>query len=186
MAKLDLWKDPWPLDEKQCPCDVHFVAWLSACGLSGQRIFHFGTGDHHHVGLHAARLGHSVLGITATEAEYRSYIRLVIENPELGRHYKVLFSDIYQTNLGLLPKFDLVTLFHIGEFWSENNAPFASLDDAGLMEGMVEKLNPGGRLFLFTGSFAYDVAERVLPAVAARQGLIEEPRAQSLRVFRKA
>jgi hypothetical protein len=186
VAKLDLWKDPWPLDEKQCPCDVHFTRYLATNGLKNQRIFHFGTGDHHHVGLQAPGAGHSVLGITATEAEYSSYIRLVVENPVLGKHYKVLFSDIYQTNLALLPEFDIVTLFHVGEFWSANNAPFASVDDAGLIEGMAGKLTRGGRLFLYTGSFAYDVAERLIPAIAARTGLIEEPRFETLRVFRKS
>lgn len=186
MAKLDLWKDPWPLDEEQCPCDVHFMRYLAGGGLEGQRIFHFGTGDHHHVGKQAGANGHSVLGITATEAEYTSYVRLIVENPHLGRNYKVLFSDIYQTNLGLLPSFDMVTLFHLGEFWSANNAPFASLDDAGLLDGMAGKLVPGGRLFLYTGSFAYDVAERLIPAVAAARGLVEDTRFETLRVFRKA
>jgi hypothetical protein len=185
MAKLDLWKDPWPLDEKQCPCDVHFTRYLAASGLKAQRIFHFGTGDHHHVGLQAAANGHSALGITATEAEYASYVRLIVENPHLGKNYKVLFSDIYQTNLDLLPSFDLVTLFHVGEFWSANNAPFASLDDAALLAGMAGKLVKGGRLFLYTGSFAYDVAARLIPDIATRNGLMEEPQVETLRVFRK-
>ncbi len=95
----------------------------------------------------------------------------------------MLISDIYQTNLSLLPEFDIVTLFHVGEFWSANNAPFASVDDAGLIEGMASKLAPGGRLFLYTGSFAYDVAERLIPAIAARTGLTEQPRFETLRFF---
>ncbi len=186
MKKLDLWRDPWPLDEAQCPCDVHLTRWLREQGLSGQRIFHFGTGDHHHVGLQAPGSGHSVLGITATEAEYSSYIRLVVENPDLGRQYKVMFGDIYQTNLALLPEFDLVTLFHLGEFWSANNAPFAALDDRGLMEGMAKKIVPGGRMAFFTGSFAYDVAERLIPAVLPPLGFTEEAGSRSLRLFRRA
>ncbi len=185
MKKLDLWRDPWPLDEAQCPCDVHFTAWLKEAGLSGQRIFHFGTGDHHHVGLQAPRDGHSVLGITATEAEVSSYIRLVVENPDLGRHYKVLFSDIYQTNLTLLPAFDIVTLFHLGEFWSANNAPYAAMDDKGVLEGLAEKVVPGGWMAFFTGSFAYDVAERLIPEVLPQRGFSEAPRHQSLRLFRR-
>ncbi|PPD14184.1 MAG: hypothetical protein CTY25_13305 [Methylobacterium sp.] len=185
MAKLELWQDAWPLDVNQCPCDVHFTRYLEAQGFKNQRIFHFGTGDHHHVGLQAPSNGHVVLGITATEPEYSSYIRLVVNNPLLGKHYKVLFTDIYQTILDLLPSFDLITMFHVGEFWSANNAPHAILDDEALLEGMIGKLVPGGRLFLYTGSFAYAVPERLIPAVAARNGLIEEPQFESLRVFRK-
>lgn len=185
MKKLDLWRDPWPLDEAQCPCDVHFTRWLGEQGLRDQRIFHFGTGDHHHVGLQAPGAGHSVIGITATEAEVSSYIKLVVENPDLGRHYKVLFSDIYQTNLGLLPSFDIVTLFHLGEFWSVNNAPFAAMDDRGLLAGMAAKVVPGGHIAFFTGSFAYDVAERLIPEVLPGLGFVEGEPSRSLRVFRR-
>jgi hypothetical protein len=185
MKKLDLWRDPWPLDEAQCPCDVHFTTWLREQGLLGQRIFHFGTGDHHHVGLQAPGAGHSVLGITATEAENSSYIKLIVENPVLGRHYKVLFSDIYQTNLALLPEFDIVTLFHLGEFWSANNAPFATLDDRSLLEGMANKVVKGGHIAFFTGSFAYDVAAKLIPDVLPHRGFVELPRSGSLRIFRR-
>lgn len=185
MASLDLWKDPWPLDEKQCPCDVHFTRYLAEKNLKEQAIFHFGTGDHHHVGLQAPAGGHAVLGITATEAEYSSYIRLAVSNPQLGRFYKVLFSDIYQTNLRLLPVFDIVTLFHLGEFWSQNNAPFASFDDAGLLDGMAGKVAPGGLVMFYTGSFAYDVAARLIPDWAKKHGFGEEERFETLRIFRK-
>lgn len=185
MAKLDLWKDPWPLDEKQCPCDVHFTRFLREKNRTGQVIFHFGTGDHHHVGLNAPQAGHSVLGITATEAEYLSYIRLVIENPHLGKHYKVLFSDIYQTNLALLPGFDIVTLFHLGEFWSANNAEFASLDDQALLDGLGKKVKPGGLLLFYTGSFAYDVAKRLAPVWAEKHGFVEVDPFETLRIFQK-
>lgn len=185
MAKLDLWKDPWPLDEKQCPCDVHFTRYLAEKSIENQTIFHFGTGDHHHVGLNAPRAGNAVLGITATEAEYLSYIRLIVENPHLGKHYKVLFSDIYQTSLSLLPAFDIVTLFHIGEFWSANNAPFASFDDSGLLDGMASKVKTGGFMLFYTGSFAYDVARRLLPEAAKKHGLDEQAPFETLRIFRK-
>jgi hypothetical protein len=185
MAELDLWKDPWPLDEKQCPCDVHFTRYLAQSGRKGQRIFHFGTGSHHHVGLNAPSGDHAVLGITASEAEYSAYIAQIVGNPHLGRYYKVQFQDIYQTNFALLPQFDIVTLFHVGEFRWEKNIPYSSIDDHGLVDGMAQKLVSGGLLLLYTGSFAYDVAERIIPGVAAERGLIEEPRFESLRVFRK-
>lgn len=186
MGKLDLWKDPWPLDVKQCPCDVHFTRYLDETGLRGQRIFHFGTGDHHHVGLRAPAAGHAVLGITATEAEYRSYIRLVIENPHLGKNYKAEFSDIYQINPRLLGEFDIATLFHLCEFWSENNAAFAAMNDAGVLEAVSSKIRPGGLVMFYTGSFAFDAAARLIAPWAMKMEFIEDKPFESLRIFRKA
>lgn len=186
MTKLDLWKDPWPLDVAQCPCDVHFTQYLAKTGLVGQRIFHFGTGDHHHVGLQAPASDHSVLGITATESEYLSYIRLAVDNPHLGKFYKVLFSDIYQLNERLLPSFDIVTLFHLCEFWSANNAPFASVDDSGVLSLLSDKIRPDGLMLFYTGSFAYSAVEKLIPAWAETRGFIEEPRFETLRIFRKS
>lgn len=185
MARLDLWKDPWPLDVKQCPCDVHFTSYLKEEGLVGQTIFHFGTGDHHHVGLQAPASDHAVIGITATEPEYRSYIRLVTENPHLGKYYKVLFSDIYQINPRLLPGFNIVTLFHLCEFWSENNADFAAFDDKGVLDALTALVRPGGLVLFYTGSFAYDTASRLIPDWAARTGFTEQPGYETLRIFRK-
>lgn len=186
MAKLDLWKDPWPLDVKQCPCDVHFTQYLAEKHLTGQRIFHLGTGDHHHVGLQAPGGDHAVLGITATEAEYVSYIRLAIENPHLGKYYKVLFSDIYQINPRLLPEFDIATLFHLCEFWFESNAPYAAMNDAGVLDAITAKVRPGGLVGFYTGSFAYETAARLIPEWAETKGFTEEKPYETLRFFRKA
>lgn len=182
---LDLWKDPWPLDVAQCPCDVHFSSYLSQNGLKNQTIFHFGTGDHHHVGLQAPAGGHSVLGVTATQAEYLSYINLVVSNPDLGRHYKVVFSDIYQIDPRLLPDFDIVTLFHLCEFWSATNAPFAAFDDAGVLEALGAKVKPGGLVGFYTGSFAYEGAAKLIPAWAKSAGFEEIAPFETLRFWRK-
>ena len=186
MAKLDLWKDPWPLDVKQCPCDVHFTQFLAKTDLKEQRIFHLGTGDHHHVGLQAPGAGHSVLGITATEAEYVSYIRLAIDNPHLGKFYKVLFSDIYQTNPRLLPaEFDIVTMFHLCEFWFESNAPYAAMNDAGVLDCLSERVVKGGLVLFYTGSFAYETAAKLIPDWAKTHGFSEIAPHETLRIFRK-
>jgi SAM-dependent methyltransferase len=186
MAKLDLWKDPWPLDERQCPCDVHFTRFLSEKALANQRIFHLGTGSHHHVGLQAPAGGHAVLGITASADEYQAYIDLAVNNPHLGKYYKVLFSDIYQTNTALLPPvFDLVTLFHLCEFWFESNAPYAAMNDRGVLETLSARVVPGGQVLFYTGSFAYEAAQRLIEPWAEQAGFIEEPRFETLRIFRK-
>lgn len=185
MPKLDLWKDPWPLDVAQCPCDVHFTAWLAQAGRTEQAIFHFGTGFHHHVGLNASTMAHHILGITANEAEYEAYMRLVVENPHLGKQYRVIFGDIYQTNPHLLPEFDIITLFHLCEFWFESNAPFARVDDAGLLDMLTAKLRPGGRILFYTGSYAYGATKKLLPLWVQRHEMTEIAPFETLRIFEK-
>ena len=123
MNKLNFWNSTWPLDEAQCPCDIHFLEYLESRDARGVTIFHFGTGNHHIVGLRLdeAKRNCAVLGITASPQEYEDYIKLLIDNPTLGHTYKAYFGDIYQLDTRLLPQFDYVTLFHVGEFRSEDN-----------------------------------------------------------------
>lgn len=116
MSRLNYWNETWSLDEAQCPCDLHFVQYLEEKGAKDKTIFHFGTGNHHIVGLKAAAGGNAVLGITASPQEYDDYVELLIQNPRLGHTYKAYFGDIYQLDPRLLPEFDYVALFHVGEF----------------------------------------------------------------------
>ena len=96
-AKLLFWDDSWDLREKECPCDVHFIEWLDREKITGSAIYHFGTGNHHHVGIECARENrrNSVLGITAAPQEYQKYIELAIARPEVLRYYNAVFGDIY-------------------------------------------------------------------------------------------
>ena len=51
MLKMNLWDGNWGLYPDICPCDVHFNDWTAARGITGKTIYHFGTGNHHVVGL---------------------------------------------------------------------------------------------------------------------------------------
>lgn len=115
---LQIWDVNWYLDAESCPCDVHFVEWLRAESVKGKTIFHFGTGGHHHVGLtnFADGTPNSILGITASPQEFDAFEKLAIEHAQLSRNYQVLFGDIYLLNARLLPRFDIVSLFHLCEF----------------------------------------------------------------------
>lgn len=185
---LDLWRDPWPLDVRLCPCDVHFTDWIQQDARKGQTVFHFGTGDHHHVGKTLAMngSGNAVLGITATKPEYISYMDLVIGHPDIGKLYKVLFTDIYQLEPRLLPEFDVVTLFHLCEFWSLTNAPYATMTDTGVLDAMAAKVRPGGALLAFTGSFAYPTAQKLFDARLPDLGFAAPERHDSLLIYRRA
>lgn len=187
MAKLNYYEIGWYLDEAQCPCDVHFVRWIEREGLSDASIFHFGTGEHHTVGLRCHELGsgNAVLGITASPREHDFYEQMIIERPEVGRSYKVLFGDIYQLDPRLLPDFDAVALFHVGEFRTEKNDAYGALTDEEMVRLLVKKLKGPGYMLLYAGSYAFDVAERI-SATLVDEGVLERAGSfESLRIFKR-
>lgn len=171
---LNEWDAVWDLHEDQCPCDVQFVEFLDAQGVSNASIFHFGTGAHHHVGIRTAQnaRNNAVLGITASRGEHDAYVRLVLERPDISRTYKVLFGDIYVLDARLLPAFDVVTLFHLCEFRSAKNDAYDALTDADLVHLMIGRLRPGGWLLFYTGSMAFSAARPVIAEIEA-SGLMQ-------------
>ena len=187
MAKLNVYEVSWYLDEAMCPCDVHFLRYLEQEGHKNRTIFHFGTGEHHVVGLrsHERGSGHAVLGITASQKEHEAYEQLIIERPEIGRNYKVLFGDIYQLEPRLLPEFDIVALFHVGEFRTEKNDAYGALTDAQMVRLLVDKLKGPKLVAFYAGSYAFDVAERITKELVA-EGVLEAAGSfETLRIFRR-
>lgn len=184
---LNYWNATWGLDEKQCPCDVHFCDYLEEKGVKGRTIFHFGTGNHHIVGLRNARSGadNAILGITASPDEYEHYIKLLIENPTLGATYKAYFGDIYQLDRRLLPELDIATLFHLGEYRTEHNDSYGALTDLEMTRVCVDRLKPGGEIHFYTGSFAYDQAEAVGAQIVRANGMEKVGAYKSLMIYRK-
>lgn len=187
MSKLNFWNSTWPLDEAQCPCDLHFLGYLEERNASASTIFHFGTGNHHIVGLRLAQSGrdYAVLGITASPQEYEDYVKLLIDNPELGRTYKAWFGDIYQLDARLLPRFDFVTLFHVGEFRTAENDRYGALTDLEMTLLLADQVKPGGEILFYTGSYAYDVAERVEEALLKQRPFERKGRFKSLQILAK-
>jgi len=161
--KLNYYNAAWSLDEAQCPCDLHFLDYLQEKQARDAVIFHFGTGNHHTVGmrLHAGGRNCAVLGITASPQEYQAYIALLIANPHLGHTYKAFFGDIYQLDARLLPRFDYVALFHVGEYRTADNDRYGALTDLQMTLVLADKLRPGGEILFYRGSYAYDKAEAV-------------------------
>jgi len=187
MSTLNYWNTTWSLDEAQCPCDVHFIDYLEQTSARGAAIFHFGTGNHHIVGLRMAEngSGHAVLGITASPHEYQAYIDLLIKNPRLGHTYKAYFGDIYQLDGRLLPAFDYVSLFHVGEYRTADNDSYGALSDLEMALVLADKLKPGGEMLFYTGSFAYDQAELVASELIKQRALQPAGNFKSLRILRQ-
>jgi hypothetical protein len=185
MNKLNYWNQTWSLDEAQCPCDLHLVQYLEEKGVKDASIFHFGTGNHHIVGLEAAKANNAVLGITASPQEYDDYVELLIKNPRLGHTYKAYFGDIYQLDPRLLPAFDYAALFHVGEFRTPDNDSYGALTDLEMTLIMADKLRPGGEVMFYTGSFAYDKAEGVAQELMKLRPFAPAPDYKSLKIFKK-
>ena len=184
---LNIWDQNWDLDEKVCPCDIHFMNWVRKTGLRGGAIFHFGTGGHHLVGIECAdpALDNAVYGITASPQEYQHFITLVSKQPEVGRSYKTFFGDIYQLDPRMLPQFDAVTLFHLCEFRSEKNDAYGALTDLAMAQILVDALKPGGHILFYKGSFAFEAAKPVIAALAASRPLVKCADFDTLCIYRK-
>jgi hypothetical protein len=174
----------WPLRPERCPCDVHFVEFLRAHRIGGRSIFHFGSGEHHLVGReNSGTAPNDILAVTASRREHDAYVALVTSDPFLARHYHVLFADIYMLAPRLLPTFDLVTLFHLHEFWDAEHHRFARHDDASLVGAFLDRLSPQGLLLFYEGSDGF-VRTRPLLAQLVEDGtLVAEGRFASLLLY---
>lgn len=161
--RLNVSAEAWPLRVDLCPCDADFVAWLKARKIGGRTVFHFGTGEHHVVGIENAKLKrpNHVLGVTASAGEYESYIGKVTADPALAISYKAMFLDIYTLDARLLPLFDVVTLFHLCEFHDKVRSAYAPLDDRKLLTLFLGRLAPQGRILFYLGSNGRDAMLRL-------------------------
>ena len=175
----------WPLRPTVCPCDVHFCDYLDERSIRGRSVFHLGTGGHHLVGArnHAEGWRNEILGLTLAPREHARYVRRLIRDPGLGRHYKVLFADIYSLCAAGLPRFDLVALFHLCEFGDPASAG-RRLDDGGVLRAFCSCLRPGGLLLLYRGSFGFGRAQSLITEAVADGSLSFVEDYKSLSIYR--
>lgn len=185
-ARLSFVHYSWPLRTRVCPCDANFCDFLRDRRIRMKNVFHLGSGGHHLVGERnlSDGLDNDVLAITLAPAELTSYVDRVVRDAALARHYKVLFADIHSLHAAALPVFDVVTLFHLGEFGDETSAAWR-LDDAAVLALFITRLAPRGLLLFYPGSFAYaKVSPWIEQAVNRRQiEFVENVR--SLAVYRR-
>lgn len=187
-GKLNIYTDTWNLEVGQCPCDVHFNDFVAAKKIRNAAIFHFGTGAHHVIGIDTAEngLNNSVLAITASTGEYDSYVKLLIERPEVGNVYKAYFGDIYQIDKRLLPEFDVVTLFHLCEFRTDAQDAYDALTDLDMAKVLIDKVKPGGWVLFYKGSMAFHEALPVIAKLERQRPIVRQPDFKTLQVYRKA
>ncbi len=186
MLKMNYWTDKWDLDERVCPCDVHFNDWVAKQKLRNKTIYHFGTGTHHVVGIKQARKNR-VFAITASKEEYEAYIQLVTENSAVAKTYLAYFGDIYLTNPDLLPELDVVTLFHLCEFFFPNTASksYGGLTDEKLLDLCTAKTKKGGHILFYVGSMAWNKALPLVQKWEKRAPVKRVGEFKTLLVFQK-
>jgi hypothetical protein len=172
---LHFWDASWDLNPDLCPCDIHFMDWVAKAGLKGKVIYHFGTGSHHLVGLKNLEAGepNHFVGVTASPGETEAFIKLAIEHPTLSRNYTMHFGDIYLFNGKLLPKFDVATMFHLCEFWSEKNTAYGGINDEEVLRRVCKQMNPGGLIVFYEGSDGWKKTAPLVDKLAA-EGLFRK------------
>lgn len=179
-------KGGWELDPC-CPCDGQFVEYFRVQGLRGKVVFHFGSGLHHLVGRELGGGGdNDVWSITASREEYNAYIDAVIERPELGRHYRLIFGDVYALTPGVLPSFDLVTLFHLCEPLGTDDGARLMLDGTSLVRTFLERLKPGGQLLFYEGSNGWPTASSVVRSMEKMGSLRKVGAHEALSIYEPA
>jgi SAM-dependent methyltransferase len=169
---------------EECPCDVDFVDYCETQGMTSQVIFHLGCGLHHLVGRALCRRdrGNLVLSITASREELLSYADAVLEDDELAGRYRVLFGDVYDLEARILPVFDAVTLFHLCEGRDDARPDFILATHA-LIEILLDRLRPGGRLFFYKGSTGWTKTAAVVRLIAASGRIVPSGEHRSLEIY---
>ena len=189
MSKMNYWTDKWDLHEDVCPCDVHVNEWLAENGQKNKLIYHFGTGTHHVIGEEQAtnKSGNTVFAITASKEEYDSYVELAATKAQVTKSYLAYFGDIYLSNPRLLPEFDVVTMFHLCEFFFPNTASkgYGGLDDAKLLDLFTAKTKPGGTILFYTRSIAFPKAAPIIEKWAKKGRVRRIGEFKTLLVYRK-
>jgi hypothetical protein len=189
MLKMNYWTDKWDLDVKVCPCDKHFNDWIASKKLKNKLIYHFGTGTHHLVGIKQAinKSGNVVFAITASKEEYDSYIELSTQRAKVTKSYLAYFGDIYLTNEKLLPEFDVVSMFHLCEFFFPNTASkaYGGLTDEKLLDLFTAKTKPGGYILFYPGSMGWWRAEGIIAQWAKRRPVKRIGEFKTLLVYQK-
>ncbi len=164
MLKMNYWQAEWPLLVDVCPCDVHFNEWVTSQKLKDKTIYHFGTGTHHVVGIEQAKRKNRVFAITASKEEYDAYVKLVTENSTVAKNYLAYFGDIYLSNSGVLPEFDVVTLFHLCEFFQPNTASkeYGGLTDRKVLDLLTDRTRKGGHILFYKGSDGFAKSKPII------------------------
>jgi hypothetical protein len=108
---------------------------------------------------------------------------MAIAEPRLSRNYTMHFGDIYLFNGKLLPKFDIATMFHLGEFWSEKTAAYGGVTDEEVLRKIVKQMKKGGRIVFYEGSDGWGKTKPIVARLAGESLLHKTGQHKKLSVY---
>lgn len=132
----------WAWQPDKCPADLYFLEWLDTVSPP-KNVFHMGTGLHHNVGRTCSEKSIACTGITVSKVEY--------DVAPLDKNYQIVLGDIYDLNLNLLPMYDVMTLFHLGEMVDR----FGGIHEPNVKR-LISKVHKGGQVMFYSKSSAWD------------------------------
>jgi len=173
-----------------CPCDTQFIEYLTESNigkLSSAVIFHMGPGMHHKVGLWAVEQKKVfVRSMTLAPKEILEYIRLATADPWLNSRYLVDFGDIHLLDKMLLPKFDFISLFHLGEISAqafEEDYPGHNIET--VLTIMSQRLSIGGEMLFYERSAAWEKIRMIIDFNLYDKYSYKKSNFKDLAIFRK-
>jgi hypothetical protein len=166
-----LWES-FGTNRTECPCDFDFCELLeNRPHLNIERLFHMGSGGHHHVGITTHRLGIQTVSITFSATEHAKYSQLLELDQSLSETYVCYLGNVYTTPFEIFREFDCATLFHLCESGG-------TIEEAArAVERILDALRPEGHLVFYTASNGWERASVVRESFV-RSGRIapsEEP-----------
>lgn len=188
MSQIPIEKHGWNFYPETCPPDQDFIEYLEKDSKGRMvSVFHLGSGMHHKVGLWAATQKNIfVRAISITPEEIIEYIRLATENPILNSRYLVDFGDVHLLNPYLLPRFDYITLFHLGEISSQVYDPdYPSKSIPETVNLMMHKLCIGGQILFFENSVAWKTIKPLINLELDNNHLFVKSNYKSITIYRK-
>ena len=158
--------------------------------LKNKLIYHFGTGTHHVVGDQAGdqQVRQRRVRDHGVEGGIRGLYRACRPTRRRSsKSYVAYFGDIYLTNPKLLPDFDVVTMFHLCEFFFPNTASkdYGGMTDAKLLDLFTAKTKTGGHILFYMGSMALHKALPIIQKWEKRGHVKRVGEFKTLLVFRK-
>lgn len=168
--------DGWPWLPDKCPPDKYFIDYMRQKDLPPQNILHVGTGLHHKVGLECCAMGHNVIGVTVSREEVVSRVFRVEDE-----RYQVFYANINTLDLSLLPKIDVLTLFHFGEM----AYVFGPASAKWLYNFSVLNLTEAGRVLFYNRSAEWGNAKASVQEVVDHHSLKHVETYEELEVFQK-
>ena len=93
---------------------------------------------------------------------------------------------IYTLTPRTLPSFDLITLFHLCEYYDGGSFRYTKLGDAGLVDLFLNKLSPSGRVLFYKGSSHFAECRRIIDNFVEQARMAQVDEYKSLLAYSRA